>query len=106
MVKNYSGMAPSLWTGSRSRDEYGELLNLISQSLWIVNFGLNISTRQKKEIFQLSQVIPAKSHSKKGIEETLFRVILRGLPKDDEIHRILGVIKSANDSFSGDKESN
>ena len=60
----------------------------------------------RKEIFQLSQVIPAKSHSKKGIEETLFRVILRGLPKDDEIHRILGVIKSANDSFSEDKESN
>ena len=54
----------------------------------------------------MSQVIPAKSHSKKGIEETLFRVILRGLPKDDEIHRILGVIKSANDSFSGDKEFN
>ena len=60
----------------------------------------------REEIFQLSQVLPVKSHSKKGIEETLFRVILRGLPKDDEIHRILGVIKSANKSFTKDQESN
>ena len=49
----------------------------------------------REEIHKLCQVIPAKSHSKKGIEETLYRVILRGMPKDDEIHRILGVIKSS-----------
>ena len=56
----------------------------------------------REEIHKLSQVLPAKSHSKKGIEETLFRVILRGLPKDDEIHRILGVIKSASKSLKND----
>ena len=43
--------------------------------------------------------MPAKEHRRKGIEETLARVILRGLPKDDEIHRLLGVISEAADSF-------
>ncbi len=53
----------------------------------------------REEIHKLCQVMPAKSHSKKGIEETLYRVILRGMPKDDEIHRILGVIKTSSKSF-------
>ena len=56
----------------------------------------------REEIHKLSQVLPAKSHSKKGIEETLYRVILRGMPKNDEIHRILGVIKSSSKSFKND----
>ena len=43
--------------------------------------------------------MPAKEHKRKGIEETLVRVIMRGLPKDDEIHRLLGVISEAADSF-------
>jgi TrmH family RNA methyltransferase len=51
------------------------------------------------EITKLAKVMPAKDHSRKGIEETLFRVIMRGLPKDDEIHRLLGVIKEASESF-------
>jgi len=41
----------------------------------------------------------AKEHKRKGIEETLVRVIMRGLPKDDEIHRLLGVITEAADAF-------
>ena len=59
MAKNYSGVAPSLWTGFRFRDEYGEPLTPILQSLWIASFGRNIFTRQKKEIFQLSLSMPA-----------------------------------------------
>ena len=34
-----------------------------------------------------------------GMEETLVRVIMRGLPKDDEIHRILGILSASADSF-------
>ena len=56
----------------------------------------------REEIHHLSQALPAKSHSKKGIEETLNRVILRGVPKDDEIHRILGVLKSSKNSLNND----
>ena len=46
--------------------------------------------------------MPAKEHRRKGIEETLVRVILRGVPKDDEIHRLLGVISEAADSFENE----
>ena len=51
----------------------------------------------------MTQNIPAKEHRRKGIEETLVRVIMRGLPKDDEIHRLLGVISQAADSFENQK---
>lgn len=55
--------------------------------------------RLREEITRLTQNMPAKEHRRKGIEETLVRVIMRGLPKDDEIHRLLGVISEAADSF-------
>ena len=55
--------------------------------------------RLREEIARLSMNIPAKEHRRKGIEETLVRVIMRGLPKDDEIHRLLGVITQAADSY-------
>ncbi|MBI02375.1 MAG: rRNA methyltransferase [Chloroflexi bacterium] len=55
--------------------------------------------RLRQEIARLTEKMPAKDHRRKGIEETLVRVILRGLPKDDEIHRLLGVISEAADSF-------
>ncbi|MDP6725579.1 MAG: TrmH family RNA methyltransferase, partial [Arenicellales bacterium] len=55
--------------------------------------------RLREEIARLSQNIPAKEHRRKGIEETLIRVIMRGLPKDDEIHRLLGVLSKAANSF-------
>ena len=58
-----------------------------------------LRTQLKHEINRLVKLMPAKNHSRKGIEETLFRVIMRGLPKDDEIHRLLGVIKESADSF-------
>jgi len=59
--------------------------------------------RLREEITRMSQNIPAKEHRRKGIEETLVRVIMRGLPKDDEIHRLLGVISQAADSFENQK---
>lgn len=59
--------------------------------------------RLREEITRLTQNMPAKEHRRKGIEETLVRVIMRGLPKDDEIHRLLGVISEAADSFEHSK---
>ena len=59
--------------------------------------------RLREEITRMTQNIPAKEHRRKGIEETLVRVIMRGLPKDDEIHRLLGVISQAADSFENQK---
>ncbi len=59
--------------------------------------------RLREEITRMTQNIPAKEHRRKGIEETLVRVIMRGLPKDDEIHRLLGVISQAADSFENPK---
>ena len=55
--------------------------------------------RLRDEIARLTRNMPAKEHRRKGIEETLLRVIMRGLPKDDEIHRLLGVLSQAADAF-------
>ena len=60
--------------------------------------------RLRDEIARLARNMPAKEHRRKGIEETLVRVIMRGLPKDDEIHRLLGVLSQAADAFE-DSES-
>ena len=51
------------------------------------------------EIKRLVKNMNTKDHRREGIEDTLLRVIMRGLPKDDEIHRILSVITQAADSF-------
>ena len=61
--------------------------------------------RLRYEISRLSNSMPTKEHKRAGIEETLNRVIMRGLPKDDEIHRIISVIKEAADSFERDSGS-
>ena len=53
----------------------------------------------RKEINRLSENIPAIDFRRNGIEETLHRVIMRGLPKEDEIHRLLGVLNTANIAF-------
>ena len=58
--------------------------------------------RLRAEINRLSDSMPTKDHKRVGIEETLLRVIMRGLPKDDEIHRILSVISEAADAFERD----
>jgi TrmH family RNA methyltransferase len=55
--------------------------------------------RFRDEAIRLSKSIPTKEHKRRGIEETLIRVIMRGLPKDDEIHRLIGIISEAADSF-------
>ena len=51
------------------------------------------------EIKRLVENMKTKEHRREGIEDTLQRVIMRGLPKEDEIHRILSVITQAADSF-------
>ncbi len=56
----------------------------------------------RTEIKELVKLMPTKDHKRAGIEETLNRVIMRGLPKDDEIHRIIGVISMSKKSFSKD----
>ena len=53
----------------------------------------------RSEVSRLVRNMPTKEHKKHGIEETMIRVIMRGLPKNDEIHRLLGVISQAADSF-------
>lgn len=53
----------------------------------------------RKEIYTLSEKIPTIDFRRSGIEETLHRVIMRGLPKEDEIHRLLGVLNTANIAF-------
>ncbi len=57
----------------------------------------------REEVSRLVQLIPTKDHKRQGMDETLVRVIMRGLPKDDEIHRILGILSSAADSFENDE---
>jgi TrmH family RNA methyltransferase len=59
----------------------------------------NLRDKLRSEVSRLVDNLPTKDHKRKGIEETLLRVIMRGLPKDDEIHRILGVLTEAADSF-------
>ena len=54
------------------------------------------------EVYRLVESMSTKDHKRKGIEETLVRVIMRGLKKDDEIHRLLGVITEAADAFEED----
>jgi tRNA/rRNA methyltransferase len=53
----------------------------------------------RREITMLSEIIPTIDFRRSGIEETLHRVIMRGLPKDDEIHRLLGVLHTTNIAF-------
>ncbi len=59
----------------------------------------NLRKKLRSEVRRLVSVMPTKDHKRKGIEETLLRVVMRGLPKDDEIHRILGVISESANSF-------
>ena len=53
----------------------------------------------RSEVGRMIESMPTKEHKRKGIEETLLRVIFRGLPKNDEIHRIIGVLSEAANSF-------
>ncbi len=59
--------------------------------------------RLRLETSRLVAAMPTKEHRREGIEETLVRVVMRGLPKDDEIHRLLGVITAAADAFEKEK---
>jgi len=61
--------------------------------------GPDLRNTLRSEVSRMVDSMPAKEHKRKGIEETLVRVIMRGLPKDDEIHRLLGVISEAADAF-------
>ncbi len=55
--------------------------------------------RFKSEVKRLVASMPTRDHRRRGIEETLLRVIMRGLPKGDEIHRLLAVVGEAADAF-------
>ena len=55
--------------------------------------------RFREEVGRLSQIVPTQNHRRKSIEDTPIRVIMRGLPKEEEISRILSVITSAADAF-------
>lgn len=55
--------------------------------------------RFREEVARLSKIVPTQDHRRKSIEDTLIRVIMRGLPKEEEISRILSVITSAADAF-------
>ena len=61
----------------------------------------NLKARFRQEVARLVSNIPLQEHKKKSIEDTMNRIVLRGLPKDEEISRILAVITASADSFSG-----
>jgi len=63
----------------------------------------NLRRILREEVTRLIQSIPTKDHKRQGMDETLVRVIMRGLPKDDEIHRVLGILSAAADSFESDE---
>jgi len=52
----------------------------------------------------LSQKVNVQEHKRAGIAETLKRVIMRGMPLDDEAHRILGVMKQSRDALNSSME--
>ena len=58
-----------------------------------------LRSRLRSEVKRLVASMPTKNHRRRGIEDTLFRVIMRGLPKEDEIHRLLAVVTEAADAF-------
>ena len=58
-----------------------------------------IRNRFREEVGRLSRVAPTQDHRRKSIEDTFIRVIMRGLPKEEEISRILSVITSAANAF-------
>ena len=58
-----------------------------------------LRAKLRSEIETLIAAMPTKDHKRKGMENTLLRVLFRGLPKDDEIHRILGIVTQAADLF-------
>ena len=58
----------------------------------------------RTEVNRLVRAIPTKEHKRRGIEETLIRVVMRGLPKDDEMHRLIGVFSEAADSFAREED--
>jgi len=55
--------------------------------------------RFRSEVKRLVASMPTRDHRRRGIEETLLRVIMRGLPKGGEIHRLLAVVSEAADAF-------
>tara|TARA_B100000579_G_scaffold405199_1_gene390694 strand:- start:207 stop:962 length:756 start_codon:yes stop_codon:yes gene_type:complete len=61
-----------------------------------------LRNRLRMEVGRLVKSMPTKEHKRKGIEETLLRVIMRGLPKNDEVHRIMGVLSKAANLFESE----
>ena len=85
------------WFTTSAQGQFAE-----SEGMRLLDPGLR--ERLRSEVSRLVSSMPTKEHKRGGIEETLLRVIMRGLPKDDEIHRILSVISEAADAFeNGEK---
>ncbi len=59
-----------------------------------------LKARFRQEVARLVSNIPLQEHKKRSIEDTMNRIVLRGLPKDEEISRILALITASADSFS------
>ena len=59
-----------------------------------------LKARFRQEVARLVSNVPLQEHKKRSIEDTMNRIVLRGLPKDEEISRILGLITASADSFS------
>ncbi len=55
--------------------------------------------RFREEVGRLSQTVPTQEHRRRSIEDTLIRVVMRGLPKEEEISRIISVITAAADAL-------
>ena len=78
---------------------------------WFLNSNSNIDFKEsrtlspglrnrfREEVGRLARVAPTQDHRRKSIEDTLIRVIMRGLPKEEEISRILSVITAAANAF-------
>ena len=58
-----------------------------------------LRSRFRDEVRRLVSNIPLQDHKKKSIEDTINRIVMRGLPKDEEISRILSVVTASADSF-------
>ena len=53
---------------------------------------------------ELAQAIDIDDGKRKGVAETLKRTLMRGMPLDDEAHRLLGVLTQSRDALNAGEE--
>ena len=59
-----------------------------------------LRSRFRDEVSRLVGNSPIQEHKKKSSEDTLNRIVMKGMPKDDEITRILSLITASADSLA------